>query len=80
MSSISVIGLDIAKNIFQVHAIDEAGEIVENRQIRRNRLMEYFKQVPACLIGIEAACATAHYWGRELRALGHELRLIPPQL
>ncbi|MBT8001647.1 MAG: IS110 family transposase [Rhodospirillales bacterium] len=78
MSSVSVIGLDIAKNVFQVHGVDEQGEVVDRRQIRRGQMMVYFSKLPPCLIGIEA-CATAHYWGRELRSLGHEVRLIPPQ-
>lgn len=78
MSMISVIGLDIAKNIFQVHAVDETGLVLDRRRVRRGKLMGYFSKLELCLIGIEA-CATAHFWGRELLALGHEVRLIPPQ-
>lgn len=78
MSSISVIGLDIAKNVFQVHGVDESGEVVDRRQLRRGQMLGYFAKLDPCLIGIEA-CSTAHYWGRELRVLGHDVRLIPPQ-
>jgi len=78
MSIISVIGLNIAKNVFQVHGVDNNGEVVDRRQVRRGQMLSYFADLSPCLIGIEA-CATAHYWGRELRALGHEVRLIPPQ-
>ncbi len=78
MSSISVIGLDIAKHVFQIHGIDESGAIVVRRQLRRGQMLGYFAKLPPCLIGLEA-CATGHHWGRELRALGHDVRLIPPQ-
>jgi len=78
MSSVSVIGLDIAKRVFQIHGVDGRGAPVVRRQVRRAEMLRYFGQLAPCLIGIEA-CATAHYWGRELRALGHEVRLIPPQ-
>ena len=78
MSSISVIGLDIAKNVFQIHGIDESGAVIVRRQLRRGQLLSYFAGLPPCLVGLEA-CATGHYWGRELRALGHDVRLIPPQ-
>ncbi|MBT3551984.1 MAG: IS110 family transposase [Rhodospirillaceae bacterium] len=78
MSTVSVIGLDIAKNVFQVHAIDERGEVLDRRKIRRAEMLVYFGKLSPCLIGIEA-CATAHYWGRMLGALGHEVRLMPPQ-
>ena len=78
MSSISVIGLDIAKHVFQVHAVDESGAVVDRRRLRRGGLLAYFSGLEPCLIGLEA-CATAHYWGRELRALGHDVRLMPPQ-
>ncbi|MEN8259475.1 MAG: IS110 family transposase [Pseudomonadota bacterium] len=78
MSSISVIGLDIAKSVFQIHGIDENGAVVVRRQLRRGQMLSYFAGLSPCLIGLEA-CATGHYWGRELRALGHDVRLIPPQ-
>ena len=71
------IGLDIAKSVFQVHGIDAAGGVVIRRQIRRAHLLRFFAKLPECLIGIEA-CASAHYWGRELSKLGHQVRLMPP--
>jgi len=74
--NISTIGLDIAKNVFQVHGVDETGEVVIRKQLRRSRVMPFFKKLPSCLIGIEA-CATSHHWSRELQALGHEVRLMP---
>ena len=77
MSEISIIGLDVAKSVFQVHGVDRAGAVVVRRALRRSQLRGFFAALPACLIGIEA-CATAHYWARELERLGHEVRLIPP--
>jgi len=77
MKEISTIGLDLAKNVFQVHGVDEKGAVVEKRQVRRHAMRGYFAKLPPCLIGMEA-CATAHYWGRELSKLGHEVKLIPP--
>ena len=76
---ITTIGLDIAKNVFQVHGIDakDAKEkVVVRKQLRRGQVMVFFKALPPCLIGLEA-CATAHYWARELTKLGHEVRLMP---
>jgi transposase len=73
---ISTIGLDIAKNVFQVHGVDEAGEVVIRKQLRRSQVIAFFEKLPPCLVGIEA-CATAHHWSRELQALGHEVRLMP---
>ena len=78
MSEITTIGLDLAKNIFQVHGVDEAGEVVMRKRLRRDQVLTFFAGLPPCLVGMEA-CATAHYWARELRALGHEVRLMPPQ-
>jgi transposase len=71
------IGLDIAKSVFQAHGVDEAGEVVFRRRLTRARLLEFFEKQPRCLVGIEA-CASAHYWARELMRLGHTVRLIPP--
>ena len=73
---ISTIGLDIAKNVFQVHGIDAAEKVVVRKRLRRRQVLEFFKALPPCLIGMEA-CATAHYWARELTKLGHEVRLMP---
>src|SRR6201998_2818539 len=73
---ITTIGLDIAKNVFQVHGIDAAEKVVVRKQLRRRQVLEFFKALPACLVGMEA-CASAHYWARELRKLGHKVRLMP---
>src|SRR5215467_9040109 len=72
----TTIGLDIAKNVFQVHGIDAAEKVVVRKQLRRSQVPAFFKVLPPCLIGMEA-CATAHYWARELTKLGHEIRLMP---
>jgi transposase len=74
---ITTIGLDLAKSVFQLHAVDAEGTVVWRKKVRRGALLDTLAQVPACLIGIEA-CATAHYWAREISALGHEVRLMPP--
>ena len=76
MSNASTIGLDIAENVFQVHSIDEAGQVVVRRQLRRRQVLTFFAKLPSCLVGIEA-CGTAHHWARELRQLDHEVRLMP---
>ena len=73
---IVTIGLDLAKYAFQVHGIDESGEVVVRRQLRRGAVEEFFAALPPCLVGMEA-CATAHHWARRLAALGHQVRLIP---
>src|SRR5436853_6968103 len=73
---ITTIGLDIAKNVFQVHGIDAAEKVVVRKQLRRGQVMKFFEALSPCLIGMEA-CATAHYWARELRKLGHQVRLMP---
>ena len=73
---ITTIGLDIAKNVFQVHGIDAKEKVVVRKQLRRSQVIAFFSALPPCLIGMEA-CATAHYWARELRKLGHEVRLMP---
>ena len=78
MEQVSTIGLDIAKNVFQVHGIDETGEIVVRRQLRRRQVLAFFGRLSPCLIGMEA-CATSHHWARELEKLGHEVRLMPPR-
>src|SRR5499427_2098476 len=73
---VTTIGLDIAKNVFQVHGTDAAEKVVVRKQLRRGQLMKFFEALPSCLVGMEA-CATAHYWARELAKLGHEVRLMP---
>ena len=70
-------GLDLAKNVFQVHAIGSDGEILVRRKLRRAEVIRFFSDLPPCLVGMEA-CASAHHWARELMALGHEVRLMPP--
>lgn len=77
MKELSIIGLDIAKSVFQVHVVDSDGQVVVRRQLRRGTILKFFGDLPACVVGIEA-CASAHYWGRELAALGHDVRLMPP--
>jgi transposase len=73
---VTTIGLDLAKHVFQIHGIDAAEKVVVRRQLRRSQVMAFFEALAPCLIGIEA-CATAHYWARELTKLGHEVRLMP---
>ena len=73
---VTTIGLDIAKNVFQVHGIDAAEKVVVRKQLRRSQVLAFFKALPPCLVGMEA-CATAHYWTRELTKLGHRVRLMP---
>src|SRR5205085_11756817 len=78
MSEIKTIGLDLAKHVFQVHGINAAGECVLRKRLRRGQVISFFAELPRCLVGLEA-CATAHYWARELQAAGHEVRLMPAQ-
>lgn len=78
MTQITVIGLDLAKRVFQVHGADDDGQPVLRRKLRRGQVLTFFSGLPPCLIGMEA-CASAHHWARELQRLGHEVRLIPPQ-
>jgi len=77
MEAIVTIGLDIAKSVFQVHGVDADGAVVVRRRLTRAKVLSFFERLPPCLVGLEA-CATAHYWGRELRKLGHDVRLMPP--
>jgi transposase len=74
---ISTIGLDLAKSVFQVHAINDAGEIVVRKALRRSQLLPFFAKLSPCRVGMEA-CGTSHHWARELMKLGHEVRLMPP--
>ena len=78
MGEITTIGLDLAKHVFQVHGVDAEGATVVRKQLRRGQVLAFFSKLPRCVVGTEA-CATAHYWARELRALGHEVRLMPAQ-
>jgi transposase len=77
MQTIATIGLDIAKSVFQVHGVDAAGRVVIRRQLKRRHVLAFFQKLRPCLIGIEA-CASSHHWSRELQALGHTVRLMPP--
>src|ERR1700687_243217 len=77
MQTVTTIGLDIAKSVFQVHGVDADGNVVLRRQLKRRYVLAFFQKLPPCLIGIEA-CASSHYWSRELQALGHTVRLMPP--
>ncbi len=76
MKEVTTIGLDLAKSVFQVHGIDASGKIVIRRQLRRSQVIAFFKKLPPCLVGMEA-CATSHYWAREIVALGHDARMMP---
>ncbi len=77
MSEITAIGLDLAKQVFQVHGADASGRVVIRKQLRRAQVLEFFGRQPRCVVAMEA-CSTAHFWGREIERLGHEVRLIPP--
>ena len=77
MQPVTTIGLDIAKSVFQVHGVDAQGYVVARRQLRRRQVVPFFKKLSPCLVGIEA-CATSHHWSRQLKALGHTVRLMPP--
>ena len=73
----TTVGLDLAKNVFQLHGVDEVGEVTVRRALRRRQMMPFFGKLEPCLVGIEA-CGTSHYWARELSALGHTVKLMPP--
>src|SRR6202162_5576485 len=77
MQTITTVGLDIAKSVFQVHGVDAEGNVVIRRQLKRRYVLAFFEKLPSCLVGIEA-CASSHHWSRELQALGHSVRLMPP--
>jgi transposase len=77
MGEVSTIGLDIAKSVFQVHGVDGSGAVVMRKRVGRSKVLELFDALSPCLVGIEA-CPSAHYWSRELQALGHTVKLMPP--
>lgn len=77
MQKATTIGLDLAKAVFQVHAIDKEGKVVLRRTLRRSQIADFFRKMPPCLVGLEA-CASAHYWAREITKLGHLVKMIPP--
>ena len=74
---VTTVGLDLAKNVFQVHGITHEGHVVFNKPLRRAQLLAFFERLDPCLIGMEA-CSASHHWARELSKFGHEVRLIPP--
>src|SRR5215472_10114401 len=76
MQTVTTIGLDIAKSVFQVHGVDAIGQVVIRRQLKRRYVLAFFEKLPPCLVGIEA-CASSHHWSRELQVLGHTVRLLP---
>ncbi len=78
MSTIAIIGLDIAKNVFQVHGAAADGAPVLRKQIRHGQVLTFFANLPPCVVALEA-CFTAHFWAREIGKIGHEVRMIPPQ-
>ena len=77
LSSVTTVGLDLAKHVFQVHGVDASGRVVVTKAIRRNKLLEFFASLPPCLVGLEAS-GSAHHWARELIKLGHDARMMPP--
>jgi transposase len=77
VKQITTIGLDLAKQVFQIHGADAEGSPIINRKLRRAEVLRFFEKQPPCLVGLEA-CGSSHYWAREIAALGHEVRLIPP--
>ena len=77
LSSVTTVGLDLAKHVFQVHGVDASGRVVVTKAIRRNKLLEFFASLPPCLVGLDAS-GSAHHWARELIKLGHHARMMPP--
>ncbi|ABE64760.1 transposase (plasmid) [Nitrobacter hamburgensis X14] len=77
MSELATVGIDLAKSVIQIHGVDESGRVLVRRQLRRSQLLAFFEKHPRCLIGMEA-CAGSHDWGRRLREMGHDVRLMPP--
>ena len=77
MSEIITVGLDLAKNVFQAHGADASGRAVLRKKLMRDQVLAFFGQLPPCVVAMEA-CGGAHFWGREIGKLGHEVRLIPP--
>lgn len=77
MKRITTVGLDLAKSVFQVHGIAEEGDVIVRRALRRSQVLDFFRTLPSCLVGMEA-CGSAHSWAREIQALGHTVRMMPP--
>lgn len=78
MAEITTIGLDLAKNVFHAICCDDRGKVIKKKMLRRSKLVAWFANLPQSLVAMEA-CASAHYWARELQSLGHQVKLIPPQ-
>ncbi len=78
MKDLDLVGLDLAKNVFQLHGCSSTGEVVFRKQLRRSKLLSFIAELPTCTIAMEA-CSGSHYWGREFEALGHSVRLISPK-
>jgi len=79
MDNITTLGIDLAKSVFQLHGVGADGRALLRRQLRRSQMLKFFQRQPPCLIGIEA-CASAHYWARELTKFGHDVRLMQPSV
>jgi transposase len=77
LSSVTTVGLDLAKHVFQVHCVDASGRVVPNRSGRRNKLLEFFASLPRSVVGLEA-CGSSHHWARDLIKLGHDAGMMPP--
>src|SRR6202166_2249844 len=77
MQTITTIGFDIAKSVFQIHGVDASGQVLIRSQLKRRQVSAFFEKLPSCLVGIEA-CASSHHWSRQIKALGHTVRLMPP--
>ena len=77
LSSVTRVGLDLAKTVFQVHGVDAKGDVIVARKVRRGALAPFFARLAPCVVAMEA-CSSAHHWGRQFLALGHEAKLIPP--
>jgi transposase len=77
LSTVTTVAVDLAKHVFQIHGCDAAGRVIVAKALRRKDVLPFFASLGPCVVGIEACC-TAHHWGRELKALGHEVKLIPP--
>src|ERR1019366_4716295 len=77
LSSVTTVGLDLAKHVFQVHCVDASGRVIVAKALRRKDVLSFFAQLPRCLVGLEA-CGSAHHWARELIKLGHDARMMPP--
>ena len=78
MKDITTIGVDLAKNVIQVHGVDQRGQVVLKRQLPRGRFVDFFANLAPCLVGMEA-CSSAHHWARQVEKLGHQVKLMAPQ-